>query len=434
MPVVILIAAVAAISASRSRGHALGIMAFCVINHGIFVLYVGPSAIKLPMIVCGAASLVLLLRGQWGAPRGAYAPACAAFFGWLVVSSAVANVAALPLAMLMIYGKGVVFGLLIAGFARSIGDLKIVAAYICFGVFFASLFNIWQSANGSYVIQNEWAMERSRAAGARGDPNDTAMILIAAIPLFWSLVSAERMAPLLRFTGLVGAATALAGVILTASRAGFIVVVVLLAILIARKPSKEGVVLGAVGVLAFFLFASGAYWDRMETLASGEGQYQGQSLAGRYHLAVTGLNMFAENPVFGVGVGNFGHAFIEFMSGGLVSSSSHIPPVAHNMYIQMLAECGAPGLGLFLLIFYIAFTGFRALDRALRAGPGGPRIGYAFALSLLSFALMGSTLSQAHSSVLWLFLGLGGACHAFAKDLRADQASSAGNALRTARS
>ncbi len=44
-------------------------------------------------------------------------------------------------------------------------------------------------------------------------------------------------------------------------------------------------------------------------------------------------------------------------------------------------------------------------------GAGQPRLGQALRVALLSVALMGSTLSQAHSSVLWLLLGLGGGCH-----------------------
>jgi O-antigen ligase len=406
--VVVLISALTALVALKSRLHALGIMIVCVVNHGIFVLCLGDAAIKLPLLVCGGASLVLLLKNEWRPVSGAYLSICGMFLAWLFICSAVANIGSIPIGILVLYVKAVMFSLLIAGFLHARRDFGTMAVYLALSVLIASSFNIWQGISGHFLLENTWAEERGRAAGARGDPNDTAMVIMTGIPVIWSMMAAENRSVWLRGSAALAILVLLGGIILTASRAGFLVTALMLLVLVLRGRGRAGLMLLVSIAGALLIFSSSAYWERIGTITAGEEAYNhGQSIEGRYDLAASGISLFVRNPVFGVGPGNFGEAYLEHRLGGEVLRSERVAPVAHNMYVQMLVEAGFVGVLLFMYLLYSCCTALLALRR-VQLGGDSP-LDVHFELSLLSLAAMGLTLSQAHNSILWLVLGLGGA-------------------------
>jgi len=107
--------------------------------------------------------------------------------------------------------------------------------------------------------------------------------------------------------------------------------------------------------------------------------------------------MFKENPLFGVGVRQFGeHHFL----------------TAHNSFVLTLAETGFIGMFLFATILYVSMktliVGLRDLERV----PGSAAVqvwGMALLASLSGILFQINTLSFAYHSVLWVFLGLVGA-------------------------
>ena len=69
--------------------------------------------------------------------------------------------------------------------------------------------------------------------------------------------------------------------------------------------------------------------------------------------------MVEDKPVTGVGSGNFNVSSIHYLlvsraRSSATSSSSTRPKVAHNSYLQVLAELGIVGLALFLTIIGFA--------------------------------------------------------------------------------
>jgi O-antigen ligase len=356
-----------------------------------------------------------------------YIGACSAFIAWLCLSSAFAD-AAPQTAVLAQYAKAAFFSLLVAGFVHTHRDFQPVAVYLCFAVLLASIFNVWQSFSGRYVLENAWAMERSRAAGARGDPNDTAMVIISALPLFWGLAADKMNSMSVKACYIGGFLVALGGVMLTASRSGFLATSVIVAILVLRMPSRTGIIMLLAGVGVFTMFASSAYWERMTTVMTGTEIHQGQSLEGRYDLARSGLEMFLSNPIIGVGAGNFGRAYLSYKTGEQAGVDTDPGPVAHNIYVQMLVEAGLLGFVLFCGVLFLGYWGLRGVQSGPRLGhePTSQRV--PIELGLVGVALMGMTLSQAHSSVLWLLLGLGGGALSVWPRSR-DQATGTGQVL-----
>ena len=126
--------------------------------------------------------------------------------------------------------------------------------------------------------------------------------------------------------------------------------------------SVFGVVAAAVlaAVIYFGAFASVDARDRILELDGG---------TGRTDIWTVGWRMVEAQPLWGVGAGNFPVASIHYLlePGALLRTDFIVddPKVAHNTYLNVLAELGVVGLALFLAILALAVV-------VGRTG-GGPR-------------------------------------------------------------
>jgi O-antigen ligase len=74
----------------------------------------------------------------------------------------------------------------------------------------------------------------------------------------------------------------------------------------------------------------------------------------------TGASMFMDNPVFGVGIGNYNAAYAQYHIFPWIHSPGH----AHNYYINIAAETGILGLLAYLgLVIMIFVQGFKAVSK-----------------------------------------------------------------------
>lgn len=98
-----------------------------------------------------------------------------------------------------------------------------------------------------------------------------------------------------------------------------------------------------------------------------------------------GLRIFAEHPILGVGSGAFRSAAIETRKS------------AHNVALELLAEVGIIGFGLFTAVLVIAAYGVRSL----------PKLAVWLWLTVFSIWFLSSiTHSWQYGKTTWLFLGL----------------------------
>jgi O-antigen ligase len=137
----------------------------------------------------------------------------------------------------------------------------------------------------------------------------------------------------------------------------------------------------------------------------------------RIELARTTLHMVAEDPLFGIGLGEFYQRTGEFSSPELLTL---FPPAhhenAHNNFLQVLAETGLIGLGAFLwlltAVLYIA-------ARPLATSTDDP-VAWGIVAGLLAFLLtcVGGhpLLTREAAYAFWIVLGMaaGHASHAYA--------------------
>lgn len=258
----------------------------------------------------------------------------------------------------------------------------------------------------------------SRVTGTLGDPNELAAVLVGGTVLAAALAAAMRGSPLLRFACLASAAMCAAGIFLTLSRGGLVALgfALVTAIVVAGRWRIQAIglaVLLAAG--AFMYFSFGASHDEIARITSfGNG-------SGRTDIWTVGWRMVQAHPVRGVGVGNYTTSSIHFLlRPGAIQRDEFIidtPKVAHNTYLQVLAELGIVGIALF-----VAIIGFSLLC-ILRAARIFERLGDTV-MELLSRAMLVALagilaadffISDEFSKQLWLLLGLGPALLAIAR-------------------
>ncbi|MGH1591917.1 O-antigen ligase family protein [Methylobacterium phyllosphaerae] len=142
--------------------------------------------------------------------------------------------------------------------------------------------------------------------------------------------------------------------------------------------------LAIVGGIAA-LYAGPLIWERLTA-------DDGGSAAQRGPLNAAALALFAQFPIFGVGLNNFGNQFAVLdhtglsRLAGLFDRSNH---VVHNLHILILTEVGIVGYTAFALVFGTGIArGFRAMRRAPVGDPLAA-IAAACAVGLIAHLLHG---------------------------------------------
>ncbi len=193
-----------------------------------------------------------------------------------------------------------------------------------------------------------------RQFGEGLNANDFAVVLALGIPMAWRLTFAFKNR-WLYVVNLMYLPLAVAGIVVAASRGGFIAALIALTI-VPFTFNKLGPLkkIGlftflALGVWFIFVYAPEVFPElQASTARLSETSYeltQG-SLTGRRAIWAAGLQVFAEHPYLGVGQGSYAEA-IRPIYGRAISS--------HNAYLAVLVNTGVVGLSLFLLIIASIF-------------------------------------------------------------------------------
>jgi O-antigen ligase len=258
-----------------------------------------------------------------------------------------------------------------------------------------------------------------RFSGALG-PNGLGNTMTVATILAASLGTRRDFRPSRRALAWAAALICMVIVFLTVSReaiVGLTVVLLLTPLIVGRhqRAKAMGVVVLAVtvAVMYFAVFAPASALDRFTTSDT--------TGSGRTDIWTVGWRMVKAHPIDGVGAGNFQVSSIHYLlQPGTIRFSIYIvdqPKVAHNIYLQVLAELGIVGLLLFLAILGICVS--CAVRAASRFEEDGDLQGAALARGLL-LALVAMLASQFFGSELflkelWLLLASGPAVLAIAE-------------------
>ncbi|MBA3461343.1 MAG: O-antigen ligase family protein [Deltaproteobacteria bacterium] len=244
---------------------------------------------------------------------------------------------------------------------------------------------------GTYSVE-----ERVRYRGELQDPNEVALCISAGALSLLIAFALRRRNPLNVLLCAAGVTLVILTVLATKSRGGMVSAMLVPGVYLLRRYRIKGaIVAGSLAVAAIALGGrSGANADVSTQL--------------RYEAWASGLDMFKENPIFGVGAGLF---------------SDHHYLTAHNSLVLTLAELGLVGMMLYVTIIYLTFKTLYIGLTTLAVVPGTAAVrvwGMALMASMSGIVFQSNTLSFAYHSVLWIFLGLVGAWYSAIKHHKPD--------------
>jgi O-antigen ligase len=258
-----------------------------------------------------------------------------------------------------------------------------------------------------------------RISGTIGDPNELAALLVAGIAFAVALTFTSKDNPLLRLGAIGAVFLFLFGIFYTVSRGGLIALCVaaIAACLMTGRYRVHATIVAVLTtlfvVLYFASFAGVDARDRVTTVQGG---------SGRTDIWKIGWRMVEDKPVLGVGSGNFNvsskHSLL--ISPGAIERDEFIidtPKVAHNSYLQVLAELGVVGLVLFLSIICFSITvALRAARWFGRAGDTAMEVmARGSVIALVGILAADFFITEQYGKQLWLLLGLGPALYGVAR-------------------
>ncbi len=331
------------------------------------------------------------------------------FTAWAALSVVWAEQSGAAVTSVYRYALNFILFLIIPAAVRNARHVKLVAGMFILGGVLNAVYGLLHPASAS---------DADRLAGTVGEPNQLAAVLVAALALAVGMFVISRRASLVRLVAGIAGALCLLGMFLTLSRAGLVAfgVVLIAAVLAAgrwRGRAAALVIVFALGTVIYFsAFASTAARQRVTTINGG---------TGREDIWTVGWRMVQAHPITGIGVGNFQNTSIHYLlQPGALTRSDFIvdtPKVAHNIYLQELAELGVVGLVLFLTIVGGSLaSGLAASRRFARNGDRQLEVlSRAVVLGALGILVADFFASEMYSKQLWLLLGLGPALLAIAE-------------------
>lgn len=268
---------------------------------------------------------------------------------------------------------------------------------------------VWSFAMSSGVAgglgaYNFLSSETHLARLKYGDPNDYAFVLGAALPFaIWLLVETTGWR---RLTAGVTIGLLTAGIVLSLSRGAVLAVAVgvMFHAVSERRHRRLLIVAVTLGAMSALIFVQ----SNPERVAAGLSakEYVAQDNVDTRLVAWNGaIQLAAENPLLGIGPGNFGLYYYE-ISGNPIGTFALA--VAHNSYLDVASELGFIGLLLFLSFIVLSFV---RLSTASARGLGPPGLASLVRTSLVIILICFLTMSEQYFAPLWLVGALATAMH-----------------------
>lgn len=392
----------------------------------------------IPVIVSILFGLVLVLPALkailidhrpvvFPAPFGLMLAYLAAALASTLLSADVASSAA---ALSLFASEGLVLYFLMVNVIRTTDGLRqVIWALVLAGALMGAL-SIWQEVTQSYgndmgglAQVHEVGFKvgedlggnviRPRLAGPIGEQNRYAQVLVVLVPLALFRLWGERdrafrllagLCTVLIVSGILltfsrGAAVALAGLFLTMTLLRYIRVRQLLLVGVATA-LLIGVIAPQTLIRLDSLAGVGALLGSTEEDADG-------ALVGRATSNLAALNAFLDNPVVGVGPGQYFRRYSQEYGNELGLRHFDTNRRAHNLYLETAADLGILGFGAFMGIIAATMVPLWRLRRRLAVTrPDLANLAASFFLSVLGYLYTGVFLHLSYERYFWILLAL----------------------------
>jgi O-antigen ligase len=250
---------------------------------------------------------------------------------------------------------------------------------------------------------------RARWYGVYADPNRMAMNLLVIIPLAAAFTVNAALRPWKRLLALAAGGLAVACLVASHSRGGMLGLALGLGLWALRERAHRGkaLLVGAGLGLALALFAPRSFWERSETVGQFE---QDASAMGRVYGWQVASRISLDRPLVGVGMNGFRYAWPAYAPPEALAQYHAL--VSHNLFLDVVAELGWLGLGLFLV-----FAG-GAVGSAFIAS-GDAQVGWlarGLAASVAGYLVTQLSAGYLLSSHLYLLFGLAAAARRLSQE------------------
>jgi O-antigen ligase len=238
---------------------------------------------------------------------------------------------------------------------------------------------------------------RTAWVGIFANPNEVAYSLVILLPLAAFLAAGLGLIPRLALLGV--ALVFVAAILVTFSRGGLVGLVTVMGLYAWRKRSivLQGVM---VALVAAALVLAGRFWSRGEGF---QNLNQDNSFQERLATSQAGLAMFADHPLFGVGLGCSVIAWPLYAPEGLYTRGAL---VTHNTFVQALGETGA--IGFIPFVLFVGFGLYHARKLALESpGTGMANLGAGIEIAIWGFVVCGMSGGYVLTWFPYILLGLG---------------------------
>lgn len=247
-----------------------------------------------------------------------------------------------------------------------------------------------------------------RLQGGGADPNYFAAGLVAALVLvIWLATHSRRFE--MRWLAALGAGLVVIGIAASQSRGALVgiaaVAVTSLLVYRGRRLQIAGIMVVLVAVASVYFVGAPGAWQRVSNFSGGG--------TGREDVWTVALRVAEAHPVAGVGLQNFPHYSAQFTrEPGVLKRVDIIEghhAVVHNSYLQMLAETGFVGLGLFLALVVYCMRAMLQAAREFSRRRDRLLDGLARAVLIATTGLLASSffISNGPDKRLWVLLALG---------------------------
>lgn len=324
--------------------------------------------------------------------------ALAAFLAWGVLSAVWAPLPGAALDTSFRYLLNAALLPIVYTAVRNANDARIVVIAFVVGAAVTATLGIVSPPTGGGVD--------GRLTSTIGDPNEVAATLAAGFMLAIGVSFGSPVGSLSRFALRTSAALCLIALLLTLSRGGLLALIaaLLLAPFLAQNRPRAAAGVLALLVTAVVMVMTLAPAGAMDRFTARDGG------SGRTDIWTVATRMINENPVAGVGNGNFITSASDYvLAPGALHDKRTLSTegsVAHNIYLEVWAELGVIGLMLFLMILLGCLgAAIGASRRALHSGDRATAaLAASLALALIALMTAYFFLSEQHGNKFWIIL------------------------------